>query len=113
MPERFGLSEKNFNAILDALRTFPQVEDVLIFGSRALGNAKKGSDVDLALQGAHVDERTATAVSALLNEELPLPYFFDVLVFDSIEDAVLREHIEKYGQSLFLVDGALQNMIIE
>jgi uncharacterized protein len=99
----FGLSEKSFTIILDALRTFPQIEDVLIFGSRALGNAKNGSDVDLALRGARVDERTAAVVSARLNEELPLPYFFDVLVFDSIQDAALREHIEKHGQSVFLV----------
>ena len=106
MSESFGLSEKNFNAILDALRTFPQVEDVLIFGSRVLGNAKNGSDVDLALRGMQVDERTATAVSALLNEALPLPFFFDILVFDSIENTDLREHIEKYGRSLFLGNGA-------
>ena len=106
MAEPFGLSEKSFNALVDALHAFSRVEDVLIFGSRALGNAKNGSDVDLALRGARVDERTAAAVSTLLNEELPLPYFFDVLVFDSIEDTALLEHIKKYGQSIFLESAA-------
>jgi uncharacterized protein len=106
MPARFGLSEKSFGAILVALRAFPQIEDVLIFGSRALGNYNNGSDVDLALRGAQVDERTAAAVSALLNEDLPLPYYFDVLVFNSIESAALREHIEKHGRSLFHADAA-------
>ncbi len=106
MAETFGLSEKSFNAIVDTLRAFPRIEDVLIFGSRALGNAKNGSDVDLALRGARVDERTAAAVSTLLNEELPLPYYFDVLVFDSIEDTALLEHIKKHGQSIFLESAA-------
>ena len=68
----YGLSEAELGTIKKTLNDIA-VQKVVIFGSRAKGNFKKGSDVDLAIIG---DEKKA---SYQLNEETNLPYFFDVV----------------------------------
>ena len=76
---KYGLSERSFELMQDAFRFFDEIESVIIFGSRAMGNYKKGSDVDIAVKGKNVNHDVIGALHTRLNEELPLPYFFDVI----------------------------------
>jgi predicted nucleotidyltransferase len=92
----FGLRKNHVDNIIDILRAHPEVERAAIFGSRALGTYKKGSDVDLVLYGDIRDE-IITAISYKLNEEGTLPYFFDVLSYNSIDNPALKEHIDRVG----------------
>ena len=73
----------------------PEVHDVTLFGSRAKGTHAPNSDIDLSIRG-QLDELQGEALAAEL-DELPLPYRFDVLVFDSLKSKPLREHIERVG----------------
>lgn len=92
-----GLPVKSMEMIIEALRRWPEIEKAVVFGSRAMGNYKRGSDVDLAVYGDQITEEIVQHLSTLLNEELPLPYYFDVLHYDSITDINLRQHIDEYG----------------
>jgi predicted nucleotidyltransferase len=85
--------------IVKVFRAHPEVAEVRIFGSRAKGTHRPESDVDLALSGK-VSGLQAEAIAAEL-DELPLPYHFDVVVFDLIKLEPLREHIERVGIRLF------------
>jgi len=51
----FGLSNKTLTYIIDNMKEFREIEGVKIYGSRALGNYKRGSDIDLALIGEDVN----------------------------------------------------------
>jgi predicted nucleotidyltransferase len=73
----------------------PEVHDVTLFGSRAKGTHAPNSDIDLSIRGK-IDSLQAEALASEL-DELPLPYRFDVLAFDSIKSTPLREHIERVG----------------
>ncbi len=95
----FGLTDEALREIRNAIAAFPDIADVRVFGSRALGNWKQGSDVDLALLGP-VNPDTARELSRRLNEELPLPWKFDVLAYRFIESAALRAHIDEFGVPL-------------
>lgn len=75
----FGLLDRDLAWIKRALANYPEIEGALVFGSRAMGNYKKGSDVDLAIKGKRVSRGTVNRLSDDLNEEYPLPYFFDVV----------------------------------
>ena len=79
----------------------PEVHDVTLFGSRAKGTHAPNSDIDLSIRG-RLDELQGEALAAEL-EELPLPYRFDVLVFDSLKSKPLREHIERVGIIIYPV----------
>lgn len=97
---QYGLSLPDQEKIRGVLRSFPEVEEAVIFGSRALGNFKKGSDIDLALKGP-IDPSLMARLRARLEEELPLPYFFDVVVYRDIASPDLKEHIDKYGLGFY------------
>jgi len=89
----FGLSDSEIHTITDILRS-SGVSRGVVFGSRAKGNYKKGSDVDIAIVG---DEQK---VSRILNEECNLPYFFDVINIEKINNQNLIDHIHRVGKGL-------------
>ena len=95
MKNKFGLLDADVEAIVSVLRNHTNVEQAYIFGSRAKGNFKKGSDVDLALKGEKLDFDTVSQISYLLNEETNMPYKFDVLNYHTIKEPDLLLHIDR------------------
>ena len=81
---------------------FPNVKEAIIFGSRAKGNFKNGSDVDIALKGENINLEIVSNISYRLNEETVLPYKFDVLDYQSINNSKLTEHINRIGISVYI-----------
>ncbi len=88
----YGLSQKELDEIKKVLKDLNK--RAILFGSRAKGNYKKGSDIDLAVVG---NERL---LSYYLNEEINLPYFFDVVNLEKITNKKLLEHITRVGKEL-------------
>lgn len=86
----FGLTDDQLNSIKAAL-TKELVNDAWIFGSRAKGNFRAGSDVDIAIIG------DAQKVSYLLNEETTLPFFFDIVDVRDLTNQNLKDHIARVG----------------
>lgn len=97
----FGLLHRDIDYILAALRNFPEIEQAVVFGSRALGNYKQGSDIDLAVIGERVTNKTIHALHDLLSEEYPLPYFFDIVHYHEMTNEKLLEHIDQYGIEIY------------
>lgn len=96
----FGLLERDNKLIIKALGEFKEIDKAIIFGSRAIGNYKKGSDVDIAISGERITRKTVSDLNILLNEEYPLPYFFDLLHYEDIKNEKLIEHIDTIGIEL-------------
>lgn len=96
----FGLTEKHVRLIVQAIAKYPDVEEALVFGSRAMGNYKEGSDVDIALKGT-LKPSTCSDIFVDLNEYLPLLYKFDVVEYSQIREQPLKEHIDRYGKVLY------------
>lgn len=97
----FGITEKSYQLLLNAFTKYSEVEQVILFGSRAKGNYKKGSDIDLAIKGKNSSPSLAFNIKAYLNEVLPVPYFIDVVDYDSIVHHDLKEHINSVGISFY------------
>lgn len=96
----FNLSESDLSYILKIIRKYPEIHEVLIFGSRAKGNDKKTSDIDLALKGDAL-ETVALKVSGELNDEGPLPYKVDVIYYEAISNDNLKDHIDRVGIKIY------------
>jgi predicted nucleotidyltransferase len=94
---RFGITEKTMGLIISALMEIEEIERASIFGSRGMGNYKKGSDVDIAIYGSSITVETVNRLSVILNEKLPIPYYFDIVHYDSLEHDGLKKHIEDFG----------------
>ncbi|MCX5774541.1 MAG: nucleotidyltransferase domain-containing protein [Fusobacteria bacterium] len=93
----FGLEAEDIETIKKVLYKFPEVEKAFVFGSRALGNYKKGSDVDIALIAKDDIAESVTRISYKLNEESYLPYYFDIVEYRAIENTELKQHIDEHG----------------
>ncbi len=99
--DSFGLLERDLNNILKGLKQFDQIEKAVIFGSRAMGNYKKASDIDIAVFGKAVTFRILSKLNYKLNEELPIPYFIDTLHFETTKNKDLKKHILQEGKVIF------------
>ena len=109
MTARHGLSAKTLAQIAGVLAHFPEVERVVLFGSRAMGTPRHGSDIDLALAGERVDWHTIDRIDSAL-DDLPTPYGFSLVILNDRLDAEVAAHIQRVGVSLFerkTADGGL------
>ncbi|MDO9161308.1 MAG: restriction endonuclease subunit S [Methylococcaceae bacterium] len=97
---RFGLMESTIDAICGVLAHHPAVEKAVLYGSRAKGNFKPGSDIDLTLFGAALDARQLAMIDEEL-DDLLLPYQIDLSIFAQLDHAKLREHIERVGVEFY------------
>lgn len=91
------LPESYLRTIAYIASQYKEIDKVILFGSWALGNAKHGSDIDLALSGDDIDVNVVTAFFAQLDEETDIPHFFDVVHFERIENSDLVNHIKNHG----------------
>ena len=92
----YGLSEKTIKQIQTVFSKFPQVQKAVLFGSRAKGNYKPGSDIDLTLYGKDLSLSIFYKIENRL-DDLLLPYKIDLSVFDQISNPDFIDHIERVG----------------
>ncbi|MBN1596780.1 MAG: nucleotidyltransferase domain-containing protein [Bacteroidales bacterium] len=105
MKNSFGIYNKSYQLIIDTLKSFSEIEQAIMFGSRAMGNEKKGSDIDIAVSGVNISAETVNKLSTILNSMVPTPYYIDVVHFEKISNHELRKHIEEYGVVFYDKDG--------
>ncbi|MDD3638107.1 MAG: nucleotidyltransferase domain-containing protein [Bacteroidales bacterium] len=94
-----GLSINDLESIKKVIKSFPKIEDAVLFGSRAKGTYSNGSDIDIALKGDNIMLNDMLDLSNAL-EELLLPYKFDLIIYDRITESALIDHINRVGISL-------------
>ena len=92
----FGLPDKTLATIRHILAECPAVEKAILYGSRAKGNHRPGSDIDLTLIGDRLGLNTLGDLAARLDES-SIPYQVDLSLWNRIDHAGLREHIERVG----------------
>ncbi len=96
-----GLRERDIETIICVLKKYSEVECVVLYGSRALGNFRKGSDIDLALKGKKLTSDICSHIHFELEEETLLPYFFDITHYETIDNDKLKEHIDQIGEVIY------------
>jgi len=94
---KFGLSESTIERIRAVFAKYPQLEKAVLYGSRAKGNYRNGSDIDLTLFGGA--DLTLVVLHKIMAEidDLLLPYTIDLSIFNAISDRDLIEHIQRVG----------------
>ena len=97
---QFGLNENIIVQIRNVIETFPQIEKVILYGSRAKGTYRNGSDIDLTLKGEGLNQSVLFKIEDEL-DDLMLPYTFDISVFDLVSDPDFRQHVERVGKVFY------------
>ncbi len=96
----FGLDQKTIDDIRSVFGRYSEIEKVLIYGSRAKGNYRKGSDIDLTLIGNDITDSLLAKVLRDL-DDLNLPYLMDVSIFDRLRSPELEAHIQRVGRLFY------------
>ena len=95
-----GLSANTLAQICTTLARFPQVEKGVLYGSRAKGNFKPGSDIDLILRGEGLTLSLLGDIDMAL-DDLLLPFEMDLSIYDQLGHAELLAHIDRYGRVIY------------
>ena len=97
---RFGLKENTIKQINRVFSKYPQVDKVILYGSRAKGNYKTGSDIDITLKGEGLNLSSVHKIELEI-DDLFLPYTFDISIFNQISNPDLLEHINRVGKVFY------------
>ena len=95
-----GLPPETVAAIGGVFARHPEVDKALLYGSRAKGNYKRGSDIDLTLLGARLDLRDLMHLADEL-DDLLLPYTIDLSLHSQLENPALLDHIQRVGKVFY------------
>ena len=96
----FGLSSQTITLLYSVFSKFPAIEEVKIFGSRALGNFRPGSDIDLAVYSQSMSYNQFLDVRLAL-DDLELLYKIDLIDYNKIDHQDLKGHIDQAGKSFY------------
>ncbi|MBM3197843.1 MAG: nucleotidyltransferase domain-containing protein [Chlamydiae bacterium] len=96
----YGLESSVLEQIRSVLVQFVMVEEALLYGSRAKGTHKAGSDIDLCLVGKEVDHKVLSRIDNLL-DDLLLPYSFDLSCYHHLYNQELKGHIDRVGIKIY------------
>ena len=96
---KYGLKDETIEKIKILFANYYQIETVILYGSRAKGNYKNGSDIDLTIKG-NIDLSVINRLSEDI-DNLLLPYTFDISIFNQISNPELLDHIKRVGVIFF------------
>ncbi|MFZ3053198.1 MAG: nucleotidyltransferase domain-containing protein [Sulfuricurvum sp.] len=96
-----GLSDSELQTLRDVFSRFSDISEVILFGSRARGTHRPSSDVDLALKGKNLSIDTLAKLRYILEEETNLPYFFDIVIYDRVENEALKREIDEKQKLIY------------
>jgi predicted nucleotidyltransferase len=92
----YGLNQKEIIKIQEVFINYPEINKAILYGSRAKGNFKPGSDIDLTLISKNIDFHKLNQIKNNL-DELNLPYSIDLSLLSDIENQELVDHINRVG----------------
>ena len=95
-----GLSAETLVKVNAVFAKHPEVEEVILYGSRALGNYEPASDIDLTLKGDKLNLTIQQQIELQLYDLL-IPYKFDLSLYDKILNEDLKEHIRRVGKVFY------------
>jgi predicted nucleotidyltransferase len=96
----YGLEETTIKALQGVLAHYPQVEQAILYGSRAKGNYRIASDIDLTLVGPQLTLSTLFKIENDV-DDLLLPYKIDLSIHHKIENPDVLDHIKRVGVGFY------------
>jgi predicted nucleotidyltransferase len=91
----FGLPQDSLDKIKQIISNRSGVKEIIIYGSRAKGNYREGSDIDITIKG-NLNHNDMVEISVEL-DNLNLPWMIDLSLYDKIGNENLRKHIDEFG----------------
>ena len=105
---KYGLSDRTIATLNSIFLKYPGIKQVILYGSRAKGNYRNGSDIDLSLKTGDNFSFTDLLRIAGDFDDSDMPYFVDVSKYDELSSPELKAHIDRVGKLLYPVYNSIQ-----
>ena len=98
---KYGLPERTLDTLNAIFQKYSGIKQAVLYGSRAKGIHRRGSDIDLSLKTG--EDFTFTNLLRIANDfdDSDMPYFVDVSIYDTISNPDLKAHIDRVGKVLY------------
>ena len=96
----YGLTDKSYKELLEILASIPEIEEVLIYCSRARGDYWRASDVDLSIKGKNVVRHTLAVLNDKLYES-HIPQIFDTHIYSKIKSQSFKDNVNQDGKLIY------------
>ena len=96
----FGLTQKTINQLNSIFQKYPAIHQVKIYGSRARGDHRKSSDIDLAFFSESKEDLSSRLSWEL--DDLPTPYLFDIVNYGKLKNNPLKKEIDQHGEIFYI-----------
>ena len=97
---QYGLPDRTLNTLYSIFRKYPGVKQVILYGSRAKGNYRSGSDIDMTLKTDNTFTRTDLLRIAGDFDDSDMPYLVDLSIYNDLSNPDLKAHIDRVGKAL-------------
>ena len=97
----FGLSEDLVASITSIFDKYQGITKAILFCSRAMGNYKNGSDIDILIEGESLQSKDIEKL-LLQMDELEMPYYVDLVLAHHVENEALLDHVTRVGKVLYV-----------
>jgi len=98
---QYGLSDRTFSTLNSIFLKYSGIKQAVLYGSRAKGKYRNGSDIDLSLKTDDTFTRSDLLHIAGDFDDSDLPYFVDVSIYDKLSNPDLKAHIDRVGKVLY------------
>ena len=98
---KYGLPDRTLDTLDSIFRKYPGIRQVVLYGSRAKGKYRKGSDIDLSLKTEETFTFTDLLRIAGDFDDSDIPYFVDVSIYEELSNPDLKDHIDRVGKVLY------------
>lgn len=95
----FGLYPETIKILNEIFSNYENIDEVIIYGSRAKGNYREGSDIDLTIKGK-LDRYDLGSIMTDIDDSL-IPYLVDISDYDTLSNQDLKDHINRVGQVFY------------
>ena len=106
----FGLSATTLSKLNSVFARHNAIDSVLIYGSRAKGNYRTGSDIDLTIKGSEIPFSEFMQIEDQI-DDLMLPYTVDLSQYRQLENADLIAHIDRVGVKIYTKDKEIEKSL--
>lgn len=96
----FGLPDDTIRTLHDVFARHKEIQEVVIFGSRARGDCREGSDIDLSLKGKDITHDVLYRLEEDL-DSLLLPYLFDISIYAELHNPDFINSIDREGKVIY------------
>ena len=100
MTDMYGIDEEEMLLLQNIFSKTKNLEEVILYGSRAKGNYKPFSDIDITLKGEHLCDDDLSDINYELSES-SLPYFCNVSIYHRLNSPALIDHINRRGKVVY------------